>query len=85
MTTSAVGEATSSTASGSTPGSSTITVSSGGSPLWKQSTCGRYACRVPDGTLRILVQGLRRVRLERRLMDDPYLVGEFSEMPDELV
>src|ERR671933_1442483 len=29
--------------------------------------------RVPDGTLRILVQGLRRVRLERRLMDDPYL------------
>jgi ATP-dependent Lon protease len=41
--------------------------------------------RVPDGTLRILVQGLGRIRLERRIQDDPYLVGEFSELPDELV
>src|SRR5207248_9750904 len=40
--------------------------------------------RVPDGTLRILVQGLRRVRLERRVLDDPYLVGEFVEVPDRL-
>jgi ATP-dependent Lon protease len=40
--------------------------------------------RVPDGTLRILVQGLRRVRLDRRLHDDPYLIGEFSEVPEEL-
>jgi ATP-dependent Lon protease len=31
--------------------------------------------RVPDGTLRILVQGVRRIRLERRLHDDPYLIG----------
>jgi ATP-dependent Lon protease len=38
--------------------------------------------RVPDGTLRILVQGLRRIRLDRRLQDDPYLVGEFSELPE---
>ncbi len=38
--------------------------------------------RVPDGTLRILVQGLRRVRLERRVADDPYLVGEFAEVPE---
>jgi ATP-dependent Lon protease len=38
--------------------------------------------RVPDGTMRILVQGLRRVRLERRVLDDPYLVGEFVEVPD---
>jgi ATP-dependent Lon protease len=38
--------------------------------------------RVPDGTLRILVQGLRRIRLERRTGDDPYLVGEFAEVPD---
>src|SRR5881227_4070824 len=35
--------------------------------------------RVPDGTLRILVQGLRRIRLEHRIEDDPYLVGEFVE------
>ena len=40
--------------------------------------------RVPDGTLRILVQGIRRVRLERRVLDDPYLVGEFVEFPDVL-
>jgi len=40
--------------------------------------------RVPDGTLRILVQGLRRVRLERRVRDDPYLLGEFVEVPDRL-
>ena len=40
--------------------------------------------RVPDGTMRILVQGLRRVRLERRVLDDPYLVGEFVEVPDRL-
>jgi ATP-dependent Lon protease len=38
--------------------------------------------RVPDGTLRILVQGLRRVRLERHVQDEPYLVGEFAEVPE---
>jgi ATP-dependent Lon protease len=40
--------------------------------------------RVPDGTLRILVTGTRRIRLEQRVQSDPYLVGEFSEVPDEL-
>jgi ATP-dependent Lon protease len=40
--------------------------------------------RVPDGTLRILVQGVRRIRLEEREGDDPYLVGEFAEVPDEV-
>ncbi|HSS74456.1 MAG TPA: endopeptidase La [Gaiellaceae bacterium] len=40
--------------------------------------------RVPDGTLRILVQGLRRIKLERRAGDDPYLIGEFAEVPDEI-
>jgi len=40
--------------------------------------------RVPDGTLRILVQGVRRIRLDRRLHDDPYLVGQFAEVPDEV-
>jgi ATP-dependent Lon protease len=38
--------------------------------------------RVPDGTLRILVQGVRRIRLDRRVQDDPYLIGEFSEVPE---
>jgi ATP-dependent Lon protease len=39
--------------------------------------------RVPDGTLRILVQGLRRIRLVRRVGDEPYLVGGFEEVADE--
>jgi ATP-dependent Lon protease len=38
--------------------------------------------RVPDGTLRILVQGTQRVRLRRLVQEDPYLVGEFEELPD---
>jgi ATP-dependent Lon protease len=40
--------------------------------------------KVPDGTLRILVQGIRRIRLEQQVQTDPYLVGEFSELPDEV-
>ncbi len=39
--------------------------------------------RVPDGTLRILVQGVRRIRIEDHVGDDPYLLGRFEEVPDE--
>jgi ATP-dependent Lon protease len=38
--------------------------------------------RIPDGTLRILVQGIERIRLDTRTTVDPYLVGEFSQVPD---
>src|SRR5205823_14764380 len=38
--------------------------------------------RVPDGTLRILVQGLRRIRLVQRVEDEPYLVADVEEVPD---
>ncbi len=38
--------------------------------------------RVPDGTLRILVQGVARIELQRRTQDDPYLVGEFEVVED---
>jgi ATP-dependent Lon protease len=38
--------------------------------------------RVPDGTLRVLIQGIRRVRLVERKNSDPYLVGEFEDVPD---
>jgi ATP-dependent Lon protease len=41
--------------------------------------------KVPDGTLRILVRGLERVRLDRRVQDEPYLTGEFTTVPDEIV
>src|SRR5947207_6838032 len=40
--------------------------------------------KVPDGTLRILVEGLRRIGLDRAVQEDPYLAGEFVELPDEL-
>ena len=38
--------------------------------------------RVPDGSLRILVQGIRRIRLLDRSQEEPYLVGRFVEVPD---
>jgi ATP-dependent Lon protease len=38
--------------------------------------------RIPDGSLRILVQGVRRIHLDRRIQDEPYLAGEFSEVPE---
>jgi ATP-dependent Lon protease len=41
--------------------------------------------RVPDGTLRVLVQGLERIRLDELEQTEPYLAGTFSEVPDVLV
>jgi ATP-dependent Lon protease len=38
--------------------------------------------RVPDGSQRILVQGLRRIRLTQRVRSEPYLVGRFEPLPD---
>ncbi|HEX5450098.1 MAG TPA: LON peptidase substrate-binding domain-containing protein [Gaiellaceae bacterium] len=42
----------------------------------------RKLLRLPDGTLRILVEGIARVRLERALRVAPYLVGDFAALPD---
>src|SRR5262245_4611212 len=39
--------------------------------------------KMPDGTLRILVGGLQRVRLVRSVSDEPYLIGEYEGVPDE--
>jgi len=38
--------------------------------------------KVPDGTLRILVQGAQRVRIDQWVRETPYIVSEISEMPD---
>ena len=38
--------------------------------------------KVPDGTLRILVQGAQRVRLDRFTQETPYLAAEITELPD---
>ena len=39
--------------------------------------------KIPDGTLRILVGGLQRVKLVAPVSTEPYLVGEFEALPDE--
>jgi ATP-dependent Lon protease len=41
--------------------------------------------RVPDGTLRVLIQGGQRVHFDRWVASDPYLVAEVSELPDVVV
>jgi ATP-dependent Lon protease len=38
--------------------------------------------KVPDGTLRILVQGAQRVRLGPYVAEEPYLVARIAELPD---
>ncbi len=38
--------------------------------------------RVPDGTLRVLIQGGQRVQVSRWLASDPYLVAEVVQAPD---
>ncbi|MBW8059235.1 MAG: endopeptidase La [Solirubrobacterales bacterium] len=38
--------------------------------------------KVPDGTIRILVQGTRRVRLGPYVTEEPYLVARIAELPD---
>jgi ATP-dependent Lon protease len=40
--------------------------------------------RVPDGTLRVLVQGLRRVHIDRLTGEHPYLVAELTALPDQV-
>ena len=40
--------------------------------------------KVPDGTLRILVQGADRIRIAEYVSEQPYLVARIEPMPDEL-
>jgi ATP-dependent Lon protease len=40
--------------------------------------------KVPDGSLRILVQAGQRVKIEEWIEADPYLVARVSELPDEV-
>jgi ATP-dependent Lon protease len=41
--------------------------------------------KVPDGTLRILVQGLVRIRVQHRMEEEPYLLASIVEVADEVV
>jgi ATP-dependent Lon protease len=38
--------------------------------------------RIPDGTLRVLIQGSQRVGIDRFIQTEPYLVAGISERPD---
>ncbi len=38
--------------------------------------------RVPDGTLRVLIQGTQRVRIVEWVQTEPYLVAEIEDAPD---
>jgi ATP-dependent Lon protease len=38
--------------------------------------------KIPDGTLRVLVQGTQRVRLGPYVAEEPYLVARIEELPD---
>jgi hypothetical protein len=40
--------------------------------------------KVPDGTLRILVQGVGRIRIGDYVSEEPYLVAQIEAMPDVL-
>jgi ATP-dependent Lon protease len=40
--------------------------------------------RAPDGTIRLLVQGLARVRIQRFIQDEPYLAAEIAPLPETI-
>src|SRR5204863_6783636 len=40
--------------------------------------------KVPDGTIRILVQGTERVRIGDYVAEEPYLVARIEPLPDEI-
>src|SRR5436305_11160590 len=56
----------------------------GPSQLYEVGVVGVVArmLKVPDGTLRLLVQGAQRVRIDKWTSEVPYLVAEISELPD---
>ncbi len=56
----------------------------GPSDLYEVGVAGIVArmLKVPDGTIRILVQGAQRVRLGPYVAEEPYLVARISELPD---
>jgi ATP-dependent Lon protease len=41
--------------------------------------------KVPDGTLRVLVQGTQRVAVGPYVAEQPYMVARIAELPDEVV
>src|SRR5262249_1610665 len=56
----------------------------GADELYDVGVAGTVArmMKVPDGTLRILVQGTQRIRIVDYVTEEPYLVARIEEMPD---
>jgi ATP-dependent Lon protease len=54
--------------------------------LYRVGVAGTVArmLKVPDGSLRILVQGSQRVRIDEWVGQDPYLTARVTELPDRL-
>ena len=54
--------------------------------LYQVGVAGTVArmMKVPDGTLRILVQGAQRLRILDYVVEQPYLVARIEELPDVL-
>jgi len=38
--------------------------------------------RAPDGTMRLIIQGIKRARIKKALKEEPYLVAEIEEIED---
>ena len=64
----------------------TQTESPGPDQLYDVGVVGSIArmMKVPDGSLRILVQGAERVRIDGWVRETPYLVAQITELPDVL-
>ena len=60
--------------------------SPGPSDLYEVGVVGSIArmLKVPDGTMRILVQGAQRVHIDEWASETPYLVATVSELPDKV-
>ncbi len=58
----------------------------GADDLYRVGVAGTVArmMKVPDGTLRILVQGAERIRILDYVAEEPYLVARIEAMPDVL-
>jgi ATP-dependent Lon protease len=58
----------------------------GADDLYSVGVLGSVArmIRVPDGTLRVLIQGGQRVRIEEWVAAEPYLIAEIADAPDVL-
>jgi ATP-dependent Lon protease len=54
--------------------------------LYRVGVVGSIArmMKVPDGTLRILVQGAQRIRITRFTQTEPYLAADIEELPDTI-